>query len=133
MTSTKNIKQLISVYRIDARQSRLRGDWQRCWQLLEDAHVLSQPWAWPHIQVHGSMLVAGWRLRDAREVCGQILRLVVGGPASAVGRYPVGNTGRARIPATQPMPIAGELAEVLQRAGQRIDLSNCSSKGCLNQ
>jgi hypothetical protein len=45
----------------------------------------------------------------------------VAGPGSLSGRYPTGNTGRAHVPATQPMPIAGELAEVLQRAGQRID------------
>lgn len=45
----------------------------------------------------------------------------MGGPASAIGKYPLGNTGRARVSATQPMQIAGELAEVLQRAGRRID------------
>lgn len=121
MTSTKDIKQLISGYRIDARQARLRGDWQRCWQLLEDAHVLSQPWAWPHIQVHGSMLAAGWLSRDVREVHGQILRLVVGGPASAIGKYPAGNIGRARVSPVQPMPIRSDLAEVLKQAGQRTD------------
>jgi hypothetical protein len=121
MTATKDIKQLISGYRIDARQARLRGDWQRCWQLLEDAHILSQPWAWPHIQVHWSMLVAGSRLRDIREVRGQILRLIVGGPASAIGKYPLGNTGRARVSAVQPMPIRSDLAEVLKQAGQRTE------------
>lgn len=121
MTSTQEVKQLISVCRNDAKEARLRGDWQRCWQLLEDAHVLSQPWAWPHIQVHGSMLVAGWRSKDMREVQGQILRLVVGGPASTIGKYPVGNIGRARVSAVQPMHIRSDLAEILRQAGQRTD------------
>lgn len=104
---------------VEAAAARRDGDWQRCWTLLEDAHVLSQPWAWPHIRVHAAMLSAGWRAHDAREVRGQVLRLVVGGPASMVGRYPTGNTGRARVPATRPMPIRLELAELLERAGRR--------------
>lgn len=103
---------------VEAKESRARGDFSRCWQLLEDAHVLSQPWAWPHVRVHAAMLATGWRAHDGREVRGQVLRLLVGGPASAVGRYPTGNTGRARVPATRSMPVRPDLAEVLKRAGR---------------
>jgi len=106
---------------IESRQARKSKDFDHCWSLLEDAHVLSQPWAWLHVKVHGSMFVAAMVQRDVREVRGQLSRIAVAGPGSLSGRYPTGNTGRARVPATQPMPIAGELAEVLQRAGQRID------------
>jgi hypothetical protein len=115
---TDEIRGRIDSNLVAAKESRNRGDWDRCWQLLEDAHVLSQPWALPHIRVHSAMLAAGWRSRDSREVRGQIPRLLVGGPASAVGRYPVGNTGRARVPATRPMPIRPDLADVLRRAGR---------------
>jgi hypothetical protein len=115
---TDEIRERIDSHLVEAKESRRRGDWDRCWQLLEDAHVLSQPWAWPHTRVHAAMLATGSRARDAREVWGQILRLLVGGPASAVGRYPTGNTGRARVPATRPMPIRPELAELLSRAGR---------------
>lgn len=48
------------------------------------------------------MLAQAWRDRGNVEVRGQILRLVVAGPGSAARRYPVGNTGRARVPATTP-------------------------------
>ena len=106
---------------IESRQARKLKDFDRCWALLEDAHVLSQPWAWLHVRVHGSMFVVAVVQRDMREVRGQLSRIAVAGPGSLSGRYPTGNTGRARVPATQPMPIAGELAEVLQRAGQRTD------------
>jgi len=106
---------------IESRQARKLKDFDRCWALLEDAHVLSQPWAWLHVRVHGSMFVVAVVQRDMREVRGQLSRIAVAGPGSLSGRYPTGNTGRARVPARQPMPIAGELAEVLQRAGQRID------------
>jgi hypothetical protein len=118
---TTEIRDTINRNLREAREARMFKDFDRCWSLLEDSHVLSQPWAWLHVKVHGSMFVAAIVQRDVREVRGQLSRITVAGPGSLSGRYPTGNTGRARVPATQPMPIAGELAEVLQRAGQRTD------------
>ena len=118
---TEEIRTRLQQNLIESRQARKSKDFDRCWTLLEDAHVLSQPWARLHVRVHGSMFVAAMAQRDVREVRGQLSRIAVAGPGSLSGRYPTGNTGRARVPATQPMPIAGELAEVLQRAGQRTD------------
>ncbi|MGA1260345.1 MAG: DUF3703 domain-containing protein [Ilumatobacteraceae bacterium] len=115
---TTEIREVIRQNLDQARTARDSGNWDLCWSVLEDAHVLSQPWVWPHVRVHAAMLAAGWRARDAREVRGQLLRLLAGGPASAVRRYPTGNTGRARISAIQPMPIRSDLAELLARAGQ---------------
>ena len=118
---TEEIRTRLQENLIESRQARKSKDFDRCWTLLEDAHVLSQPWALLHVRVHGSMFVTAMLQRDVREVRGQLSRIAVAGPGSLSGRYPTGNTGRARVPATQPMPIAGELAEVLQRAGQRTD------------
>jgi len=118
---TEEIRTRLQQNLIESRQARKSKDFDRCWTLLEDAHVLSQPWARLHVRVHGSMFVAAMAQRDVREVRGQLSRIAVAGPGSLSGRYPTGNTGRARVPATQPMPIVGELAEVLQRAGQRIN------------
>ena len=118
---TEEIRTRLQQNLIESRQARKSKDFDRCWTLLEDAHVLSQPWAWLHVRVHGSMFVTAMMQRDVREVRGQLSMIAVAGPGSLSGRYPTGNTGRARVPATQPMPIAGELAEVLQRAGQRTD------------
>ena len=118
---TEEIRTRLQENLIESRQARKSKDFDRCWTLLEDAHVLSQPWAWLHVRVHGSMFVAAMVQRDVREVRGQLSRIAVAGAGSLSGRYPTGNTGRARVRATQPMPITGELAEVLQRAGQRID------------
>ena len=115
---TEEVRDRIARDLVESKEARRRGDWDRCWQLLEDAHVLSQPRAWPHVRIHAAMLAAGLHARDVVEVGGQILRLLVGGPASALGRYPVGNTGRARIPATKPMPIRPELAEMLERSAR---------------
>jgi hypothetical protein len=116
---TLEIRDTINRNLTEARECRMFKDSSRCWTLLEDAHVLSQPWAWVHVRVHGSMFVAAIVQRDIREIRGQVLRFLVGGPASVVGKYPIGNTGRARVPATQPMPICSHLAIMLEQAGQR--------------
>jgi hypothetical protein len=83
------------------------------WTALERAHILSQPWVRPHLRAHVAMLGVAWREHDRREITGQLVRLLVAGPGSATGRYPVGNTGRARVPATLPMPIPDDLAALL--------------------
>jgi hypothetical protein len=82
-------------------------------EALATAHILSQPWAWPHVRVHLAMLGLALRTRDGREVRGQLVRAVVAGPGSLTGRYPVGNTGRSDVSATAPMPVAPDLAALL--------------------
>ncbi len=123
---TEEIRTRLQQNLIESRQARKLRDFDRCWVLLEDAHVLSQPWAWLHVRVHGSMFVAAVVQRDLREVRGQLSRIAVAGPGSLSGRYPTGNTGRARVPATQPMPIRSDLALMLEQSGQRTDRSNRS-------
>lgn len=66
------------------------------------------------------MLVAAVRERDLRELLGQLVRISVAGLGSAVGRYPVGNTGRARVPIAAPMPIEDDLAQLLIAAGETV-------------
>lgn len=100
-----------------ARTAFASGDVDRAWGLLEDAHILSQPWAGAHVGVHGAMLAGAVRTRDLREATGQLVRALVAGPGSLLGRYPVGNTGRARVPATLPMPVPAELAALLEVPG----------------
>ena len=116
---TEEIRTRLQQNLIESRQARKSKDFDRCWTLLEDAHVLSQPWAWLHVRVHGSMFVTAMMQRDVREVRGQLSRIAVAGPGSLSGRYPTGNTGRARVPATQPMPIRSDLAKMLEQADQR--------------
>jgi hypothetical protein len=99
--------------RAAARTAAERGDLEEAWRRLEATHILSQPWVWPHVRSHLDMLVLAVRTGDRREVVGQVLRVLVAGPGSATGKYPVGNTGRATVPATQPMPIPDDLAELL--------------------
>ena len=97
-----------------ARAARRRGDGTAEWTHLERAHILSQPLALPHVRTHGAMLGYGIRHRDGREVLGQLVRLLVAGPGSLTGRYPVGNTGGARVSALKPMPIPDDLRALLE-------------------
>jgi hypothetical protein len=93
-----------------ARDSRdLSGEWQH----LERAHILSQPMAGAHLRTHVAMLGSAVRRRDVHEFFGQLFRLVVAGPGSLTGRYPVGNTGGANVSAFKPMPIPEDLRAAL--------------------
>jgi hypothetical protein len=96
-----------------ARQARTTGDRANEWVHLERAHILSQPLAVAHIRTHLAMLAYGIRYGDRHEIAGQLVRLLVAGPGSALGRYPVGNTGGANVSAVTPMPIPADLQAVL--------------------
>ncbi len=89
------------------------GDTDAAWRHLERAHILSQPFPAAHVGSHGHMLRLAVLTRNPHEAVGQIIRLVAAGPASAVGRIPVGNTGRADVPLRQEMQVPPDLAQIL--------------------
>ncbi|RKS73570.1 uncharacterized protein DUF3703 [Actinomadura pelletieri DSM 43383] len=93
--------------------ARAASDPATRWRHLERAHILSQPWPWPHTRHHIAMLALALAQRDRREALGQVVRIIVAAPGSALGRYPEGNTGRARVGLTQPMPVPDDLAALL--------------------
>ena len=98
----------------EAKAARNRGDFAGEWSRLERAHILSQPMIMPHIQTHVAMLAYGIRRRDGREVAGQLIRLILAGPGSLTGRYPVGNTGGAKVSAFLPMSVPDDLLALIQ-------------------
>lgn len=110
------VRQALDAELATAKAARAADDPAATWRALERAHILSQPWAWPHAGVHGRMLVFAVRRRDVGEVLGQAVRLAVAAPGSLTGRYPRGNTGRARVGLTEPMPVPGDLAALLDPA-----------------
>jgi hypothetical protein len=99
-----------------AQAARTAGDVATEWHHLERSHILSQPMAAAHVRTHLAMLTYGIRARDRREVMGQMIRLVVAGPGSLSGRYPVGNTGGADIGALAVLPIPDDLRDLLEGA-----------------
>src|SRR5699024_4015791 len=94
-----------------ARESRTPDD---RWHHLERAHIISQPYPWPHTRNHFAMLDLAVRQRDRREALGQILRIIVAAPGSALGRYPDGNTGRTQAGLMTPMPVSADMAALLR-------------------
>ena len=112
-TGTSALLEAWSDERSAATSARNRGDLPEEWRHLERAHILSQPMAMPHLRTHLAMISCGFRRHDRREVAGQLLRLIVAGPGSLTGRYPVGNTGGADVSAFLPMPIPEDLLAFL--------------------
>lgn len=88
-------------------------DRDAAWAAAERAHILSQPWAGMHLRSHFAMAALAVRTRDARELAGQLVRLVLAAPGSWAGRYPKGNTGRARVSMFLPMELPDDLAALL--------------------
>lgn len=108
-------RQRREAFEAEARAARVawrQGDLDAAFRVLKRAHILGQPWAGAHSWTHWMMLRIGWRRRDAREVRGQVLRLAAGGLLSWLGRLPAGNTGGANVPATKPLAMPDDLAEL---------------------
>ena len=81
---------------------------------LERAHILGQPFTYHHTLVHWIMLLFGIKIKDIREILGQIPRLLVGGVKSFVGEIPVGNTGGANVPPLKSLEIPEELKRIME-------------------
>ncbi|MBY0399445.1 DUF3703 domain-containing protein [Myxococcota bacterium] len=97
-----------------ARRAERDEDPDDAWARLERAHVLSQAYAAPHVQVHLRMAGFALRRRDWRELIGQIPRILLAAPGSWTGRAPRGNTGGADVGIFQPMAIPEDLARLLE-------------------
>lgn len=91
-----------------------KENFQVAWRYLERAHILSHPWPREHSHVHWLMLKFGFRIKDTKEIIGQIPRLLIGGIKSFVGNIPIGNTGGANVPPLRPMEILEDLRAILK-------------------
>ena len=97
-----------------SEQAHSIGDLRLEWHHLERAHILAQRWPREHNGVHWRMLKFGLRIKDTREIIGQVPRLVFGGVKRFVGTVPIGNTGGSNVPALKSMVVPPDLAEVLK-------------------
>jgi hypothetical protein len=102
----------LTAYRTLWQQGRVADAWRH----LELAHILGQPYPAAHTAVHGHMLLFGFKTRNAKEIIGQLPRLLVGGVKSWAGMIPVGNTGGANVPPLRPMPIPDDLQQIISHA-----------------
>jgi hypothetical protein len=98
---------------IQANKEFKEKHYQQSWQHLERAHILAQPYAAAHTAVHLKMLYFGIKLKNGKEILGQIPRLLFGGVKSFVGKIPVGNTGGANVPPLLTMQIPEDLLSII--------------------
>ena len=63
--------------------------YQQSWRHLERAHILGQPYPVAHTAVHWEMLKFGIKIKNSKEIIGQLPRLLVGGVKSFVGKIPL--------------------------------------------
>ena len=61
------------------------------------------------------MFKFGLREKDAKEVFGQIIRLIFGGWKSFIDHVPIGNTGGANVPPMKRMPIPNDIKILFNR------------------
>ncbi|HEU4496618.1 MAG TPA: DUF3703 domain-containing protein [Flavobacterium sp.] len=104
----------------DFKYNFQNGNLQVSWNHLERAHVIGQAYPLEHSYVHWKMLQFGFKIKNGREVLGQIPRLLVGGIKSFVGHIPVGNTGGSNIPPLKSLPIKDDILEIFENAGLKF-------------
>ena len=92
-----------------------KGNYQVSWRHLERAHILGQAWPVEHTRAHWHMLCFAFKLKNTKEILGQLPRLLIGGIKSFVGEIPVGNSGGANVPPLKPMEIPADLKAILAR------------------
>ncbi|MEQ1847749.1 MAG: DUF3703 domain-containing protein [Nitrospira sp.] len=93
------------------------GDLQLAFTHLERAHILGQSFPIEHAWTHWWMLKVGWRRRDFVEIAGQLPR-ILGSLLFSRMWVPIGNTGGARVPPFQSMPIPEDLQTLLDKYGR---------------
>ena len=89
------------------------NDLIKSWYFLERSHILGQSYPLEHTWSHWLMLRFGFKVRNFKEVLGQIPRLLVGGIKSFVGVIPAGNTGGVNVPPLRSMEIPQDLHAIL--------------------
>jgi hypothetical protein len=98
-----------------AEKSLENGDSTAAFEHLERAHVLGQAITYEHTRIHWRMLKIGWKNKDAREIFGQLVRIVGAATKTPFGIYPTGNTGGSNVWFFRPMPIAEDLKQIIDK------------------
>ena len=109
----QGLKKHVTDELLKSKETLRKGELQTSWRHLERAHILGQAYPIEHSQAHWQMLLFAFRIKNTKEILGQIPRLLVGGVKSFVGEIPLGNSGGANVPPLKPMEIPADLKEIL--------------------
>lgn len=119
MSFRSRIRPLVDVEVAQAHQRRLAQDYRAEFHHLERAHILGQASTIEHVRVHALMFAWALRQRKARELAGQVLRIIGAATKTIFGLVPVGNTGGSDVSPFKPMAIPTDLRRILDSAQQR--------------
>ena len=109
----KSLKPYFDAELVEYKRELANEQLELAWNHLERAHILGQKYPFAHTFVHWKMLQFGFKIKNAKEIFGQIPRLLVGGVKSFVGHIPVGNTGGANVPPLRAMEIPEDIQKIL--------------------
>ncbi|TXD49256.1 DUF3703 domain-containing protein [Polaribacter sp. IC073] len=84
------------------------------WYHLERLHIVGQSYPFEHTYSHWLMLKFGFRLKNIKEVFGQVIRLLVGGWKSFINQIPKGNTGGSNVHPLKKMELPNDLKLVFK-------------------
>jgi hypothetical protein len=110
---TRNLRDAYDAELAAADRAEAAGNFERAFEHLGRAHILSQRFTWRHVHAHWLMLKLGASIRNWPEVLGQLSRIVAATLFSRIW-VPTGNTGRASVSAMKPMPIPEDLRRLLE-------------------
>ncbi|MFY0630014.1 MAG: DUF3703 domain-containing protein [Flavobacteriaceae bacterium] len=109
----KHLKQAYNKELKHYRSHLVNKQYNNAWHHLERSHIIGQSYPIEHTYSHWLMLKFGLMQKNAKEVLGQIIRLIVGGWKSFINHVPLGNTGGANVPPLKRMPIPNDIAKLL--------------------
>jgi hypothetical protein len=89
------------------------NDFISSWKKLERAHIIGQPWAVEHTYSHWKMLLFAFKIKNPKEIIGQLPRLIIGGIKSYVGEIPTGNTGGANVNPLKKMETPDDILQIM--------------------
>jgi hypothetical protein len=113
-TFSKRVAPYVVAELANAKRASSVGDAQQEFSHLERAHVIGQESTYWHVKVHVLMLAWASRNRSVKEIVGQVFRIVGAATKTAFGLVPLGNTGGANVSPFRKMPIAPDLAALIQ-------------------
>ena len=92
----ENLKSLNALI-LEFTKSEKESGYYSALNALERAHILSQPFALPHLYIHWLMFLLALRHYVFKEAIGQIPRLILAMPGSLIGKAPRGNVGSTKM------------------------------------
>ncbi len=118
---TKKITPYVNAELTKAIKAESEGKYASAFTHLENAHVLGQASTYWHVKVHVLMLFWGIRRRDAKEIFGQVIRIIGAAALTAIKGVPIGNTGGSNVSPVKVMPIKPEHAEILAKVSAQTE------------